>query len=305
MIVINGLNPTADIELYIEELDDEGFPASAIVACLIRYQEAGPLLLPLLTRAADDDDIDKIGERRFSRGLHIMAGARDKRAFAPLLRLLRRPDDRSAPLLVDTTDTLPSIVIGVFDGDSEELFKAILDKQVDEFHRAAMLNAASYLTWEGRIARERMIRFLKEFATAGAGSADEAPRSAWAMSIGLLGVDELKAAALSAWGKGLIAYANQDDFLQFFAEATARPDDSDRFDQENLGHLDNVLEILEQLFELDNAYDEIASDEGMYGDDLRAVPERAPAINPMRHVGRNDPCPCGSGKKAKRCCLAA
>jgi uncharacterized protein YecA (UPF0149 family) len=28
-----------------------------------------------------------------------------------------------------------------------------------------------------------------------------------------------------------------------------------------------------------------------------------PVINPWRHVGRNDPCPCGSGKKAKRCCL--
>ncbi|MGD9881046.1 MAG: SEC-C metal-binding domain-containing protein [Reyranella sp.] len=25
----------------------------------------------------------------------------------------------------------------------------------------------------------------------------------------------------------------------------------------------------------------------------------------MRNVGRNDPCLCGSGKKAKRCCLAA
>lgn len=25
--------------------------------------------------------------------------------------------------------------------------------------------------------------------------------------------------------------------------------------------------------------------------------------NPFRHVGRNDPCPCGSGKKYKRCCL--
>jgi preprotein translocase subunit SecA len=24
---------------------------------------------------------------------------------------------------------------------------------------------------------------------------------------------------------------------------------------------------------------------------------------PRRHVGRNDPCPCGSGKKYKRCCL--
>jgi uncharacterized protein YecA (UPF0149 family) len=30
-----------------------------------------------------------------------------------------------------------------------------------------------------------------------------------------------------------------------------------------------------------------------------------PVVNPWRHVGRNDPCPCGSGKKAKRCCLAA
>jgi len=28
-----------------------------------------------------------------------------------------------------------------------------------------------------------------------------------------------------------------------------------------------------------------------------------PLTNPFRHVGRNDPCPCGSGKKFKRCCL--
>tara|TARA_R110002096_G_scaffold261319_2_gene454988 strand:- start:2267 stop:3118 length:852 start_codon:yes stop_codon:yes gene_type:complete len=28
-----------------------------------------------------------------------------------------------------------------------------------------------------------------------------------------------------------------------------------------------------------------------------------PAVNPFRHTGRNDPCPCGSGKKFKKCCL--
>jgi hypothetical protein len=27
-----------------------------------------------------------------------------------------------------------------------------------------------------------------------------------------------------------------------------------------------------------------------------------PVSNPYCHVGRNDPCPCGSGKKFKRCC---
>lgn len=28
-----------------------------------------------------------------------------------------------------------------------------------------------------------------------------------------------------------------------------------------------------------------------------------PAQNPYRNIGRNDPCPCGSGKKFKKCCL--
>ena len=28
-----------------------------------------------------------------------------------------------------------------------------------------------------------------------------------------------------------------------------------------------------------------------------------PLINPFKSVGRNDPCPCGSGKKFKKCCL--
>jgi uncharacterized protein YecA (UPF0149 family) len=27
------------------------------------------------------------------------------------------------------------------------------------------------------------------------------------------------------------------------------------------------------------------------------------ARNPLKNVGRNDPCPCGSGKKYKKCCL--
>ena len=30
----------------------------------------------------------------------------------------------------------------------------------------------------------------------------------------------------------------------------------------------------------------------------------APAVNSYRDVGRNDPCPCGSGNKFKKCCLA-
>lgn len=31
--------------------------------------------------------------------------------------------------------------------------------------------------------------------------------------------------------------------------------------------------------------------------------EPGPAVRPMPKVGRNQPCPCGSGKKYKKCCL--
>ncbi len=34
-----------------------------------------------------------------------------------------------------------------------------------------------------------------------------------------------------------------------------------------------------------------------------AAPRREPDRRPAAKVGRNDPCPCGSGKKYKRCCL--
>jgi uncharacterized protein YecA (UPF0149 family) len=36
---------------------------------------------------------------------------------------------------------------------------------------------------------------------------------------------------------------------------------------------------------------------------LPLFPPTAPARNPLRGIGRNDPCPCGSDKKYKKCCL--
>ena len=37
--------------------------------------------------------------------------------------------------------------------------------------------------------------------------------------------------------------------------------------------------------------------------DLPSHEVQPPATNPLRGIGRNDPCPCGSGKKYKKCCL--
>src|SRR6266850_1157957 len=46
-------------------------------------------------------------------------------------------------------------------------------------------------------------------------------------------------------------------------------------------------------------------DESVERDDTAWQPEppNVPAVNPFKGIGRNDPCPCGSGKKFKKCCL--
>ena len=44
---------------------------------------------------------------------------------------------------------------------------------------------------------------------------------------------------------------------------------------------------------------------GLVGDDFRLGGQRAPITREAPKVGRNDPCPCGSGKKFKKCCGTA
>jgi hypothetical protein len=38
-------------------------------------------------------------------------------------------------------------------------------------------------------------------------------------------------------------------------------------------------------------------------DDYQDEEEDKPEPPPKKKLGRNDPCPCGSGKKFKKCCL--
>ncbi|RWC27534.1 MAG: hypothetical protein EOS27_21370 [Mesorhizobium sp.] len=87
--------------------------------------------------------------------------------------------------------------------------------------------------------------------------------------------------------------------------AEKAPDDIERFESANLGYIEDVLAALDWTRGLDPG-DSIGLDEN---DWKLPWPDRdwsdiTPVTNPLRDVGRNDPCPCGSGKKFKKCCLA-
>jgi hypothetical protein len=64
----------------------------------------------------------------------------------------------------------------------------------------------------------------------------------------------------------------------------------------------SAAERLAFLAQLKQAFDDCTTDSyEPVADHHRAD---KPAVNPHRAVGRNDPCPCGSGRKFKKCCLA-
>jgi len=294
----------APIEPYIAELaTSPDLPMLAVALCTLRYPASGPLLRAAVERAAEGRLVDSDDELLFFRALHIVGGRRDPLGFEPLLRFLRRPDDELERLIGDAaTETLQRIAAGVFDGNTEALFDAIADVRLDEFIRSALLGAATFLTWNGRIERPAMVGFLGRFFSGKMAPPGDVAWHAWVVAVALLGLRTMQPAVLTAFDDEAIDedFIDRRTFIDLLAEAERAPDDIGRFEREHLGYIADVAETL-QRFDLGGnvePMDELA-------DEPDSFSPVKPVVNPWRHVGRNDPCPCGSGKKAKRCCLAA
>jgi uncharacterized protein YecA (UPF0149 family) len=198
------------------------------------------------------------------------------------------------------------IVASVFDDDVEALFAAIEDRTRDEYARSAPFSAATLLTFDGRIKRERMEQFLQHFYQQRLADEGNFLWFVWAEAIALLGLTSLAPLAEKALSEGLVSddFMGLKEFREDLAKALSAPSSRERFEEHYLGYMEDAVDELEwtrkRIWQDDETED---TDE----DDIPWKPSEEssqPFHNPLRHVGRNDPCPCGSGKKAKRCCLA-
>jgi hypothetical protein len=271
----------------------------------VRAADAAPRLLGLLTRAADGEALSETDERLLFFGTHILGGARNAAAFVPLMRLLRRPEHELDTLFGDAIpETLPRIVAGVFDGDVETLFGIAADRTTDLFVRQSLLGAIAFLTWDGRIDKAATRTFLERFHDERLGDseddADGVAWDAWQNAIALLGWRDLSPRVEAAFRDGRIykGISTIEDYQRDLTLAEMQPESYLRFTRASLGYIEDIGEALEWL---PSDYDEFGSEPDSLPPSYYAP--REPVTNPFRHVGRNDPCPCGSGKKAKKCCL--
>jgi hypothetical protein len=93
---------------------------------------------------------------------------------------------------------MAKIVTGVFDGDIDGLFALMLDSSINGFIREVLFGAATFLSWERRIERDRLQGFLVRFY-------EERPAEggdqAWAAGCkrSLLGLRDLAPLVDNAW----------------------------------------------------------------------------------------------------------
>jgi uncharacterized protein len=291
-------------EIEATWFDDLGIaktvPEATVAACLAHFDMMAPRLRALLIRAGDGEGLSEVEKRALFWGVHILGQGRDILAFKPLIQLLRLPDETLDDLFGDAlSESLPRVVVNIFDGNDVPLFDLLADRSVSRFVRWDMFRVLAFLTFESQIAKEKTEAFLLRFETESLADEDDEAWGGWQETITLLGLRTLvEHVERRSHDPILVAFYGDGPqaFYEDLKKTERAPDDVKRFERENIGYLDDMVKTLSWV------------DFERKKDDLdffdRFEPLLKPVVNPWRNVGRNDPCPCGSGKKAKKCCLA-
>jgi hypothetical protein len=290
----------------------ERLPVEALRAADAKRRALVPVFLDAIEQYLAKDADGRDDENPLFFIFHLLGSWQEKSAYRPLARLLRVGTDEIEYLLGEgTIATSHRVMAAVFDGDPKPLYDVILDPRADGFVRSRMCEAVAMVTLSGELAREETARFLR------ASYADLAPQgdcyvwAGWENAIAALGLSELKPLVEQAFARGLACggWLTLEDFEEDLQRALDHPD-SPWADADEYAPWGTAIEELSTWYRFSPAYEQemdrrVQAEGRQVADDWDDAPalSHVPASNPYRHVGRNDPCPCGSGRKFKQCCL--
>ena len=231
--------------------------------------------------------------------LFLLAEFKEKKAFPLILKMLSIPNLDGFDVLGDgVMEKLSSIMVSVFDGDFKGLNEIIENKDIDSYIRNSALETYVYFYQNNLVDKKDLIQFLRKI---------------------------------------ILLYNYDDDIYNFILTVIISthliemiPDVKIMFEQDAIDYYirGGYAEFIDYLFNYDkfdtidiisNIEDNMASwycfhkeekdnKEFDYDNMEQAMNEfikestNQNIIN-YNKIGRNDPCPCGSGKKYKKCCL--
>jgi hypothetical protein len=236
---------------------------------------------------------------------HLLGEWREKAAYRPLGRLLRLPRHEIDTIFGDgITSTSHRVMAAVFDGDPEPLYDIILDPNAEEFIRAGMCETLAIVTVRGELDRAVVGRFLRDAFIDLQPQRQNFVWVGWQSAIAMLGMSDLKILVKKAFDRGFIDshVLGFEHFEQDLRRGIEHPGEPWRPDDHEYTLFGNTVEELSGWYCFTEQYGE---DQERYRRQAEANRARSQRLeNPFRGIGRNYPCPCGSGKKFKKCCLA-
>jgi len=158
---------------------------------------------------------------------HLCGEKRETRAYPILCRLVGE-DRRIADWLDDAvTETLPGILINVFDGDTAPLRRAIESATGDDFARASALAALGYLVRaKGAMSDADMRLYLRRIRRDAAPRRESVFWMSWAATVANLGYDDMGAEVAELRSEGFIPEGDFDRRAFESRVALARSDAS-------------------------------------------------------------------------------
>ena len=284
-------------------------PEEALFWLRDNWDVAGPAASLVLARCARDPE--NAADQDMIAGyflLHLMAEKGEASGSAMLTRLAKSPEGLTA-ILGDAIDfTLTPMFISYFGKDARALQEIVEASGADGEVKACALTALAYAGASGMIDRAALEHWLIGLPVLWDKAEDyESCFDGFAHAVALLGAEDLAPLVRAAFEGGLIheELFSREEFEEILALAREETNPLATFEREGLAPFDDAITSMAAV----EAAIQMAAEESPEDyDDGQPDEEEGAAetvINPTRDVGRNDPCPCGSGKKFKKCCLAA
>ncbi|HKQ79816.1 MAG TPA: DUF1186 domain-containing protein [Blastocatellia bacterium] len=318
------------VDLSVEDImkvlmrDEGNFPRRALLQAVAMKDEITPHLLKALERALDDpEDVLDSGDDSFIYAMFLLAQFREKRAYPLIIKLASQSPELVEDLIGDVpTEDLANILASVSLGDTSLIVELAANKEAEAFARAAAIRTWLSLVVAGEKSREEAMGYFKSLFEGGLKDKNVLVWTELVDAANDLHPEEVYDHIKNAYSDGLV----DEDFveLEWVDERMTLAKNEVLADLADWSHLvEDVTIEMDSWFQNREYGHEWDEDEDWYDEEDWDDEEdeedwdrhRLSALNgnnfttldPYKapeKIGQNDPCPCGSGKKYKKCCGA-
>ena len=275
-------------------------PAEALASAESHREALIEPLLSALDRGVANPASASIREANlFSYALYLLAKWREPRAYQYVIRWLSLPEEKPFEIGGDiVTQDGARILAAVCDGDLTPIKMLILNRDADQYGRGAGVSALALLAAWAETPREPVVEYFLWLAEEGL---EREPNHVWDSLVAESADIEASVvfpALRRAYSEGLAD--PQSMSLEELTEVeSAPPGRMLEAMRERQPPIDDVAVATSwwSAFEKHSSHETLED----WDDERQLVEPEQPYRAPVK-VGRNESCPCGSGKKFKKCC---